>query len=405
MTHFIRSHIRTIVAVAAAVQIVTASAAESPPQWSLPLYVDRANNDIRNALPRLQGADRDHAQRIASFPIAAWLTGGTPKQVQARVAALVSDSTGKNQLPVLVAYNLPYRDCQQYSAGGAAHSADYQAWIDGLAAGIGAHRAIVILEPDGLGIVPHYTNLAGTREWCQPAQLDAATATDRRFAELNYAVDRLVALPNTAVYLDGTHSNWLDVGDNAHRLVRAGVQRTRGFFLNVSNYRTTPELVRYGAWVAKCIHHGLRSGGQRDDFAACASHLPGVVDDENAARQVDAWYDRHVNADVTQLHRFVIDTSRNGRGPWTPPAGKYADAQAWCNPPGRGLGERPIAQPTHALLDAKLWIKVPGESDGECYRGTGGPLDPERGMAAPPAGKWFKEQAAELVEFANPPLQ
>jgi endoglucanase len=379
-----------------------------PARTSLPLYVDHANNDIRNALPALHGKDRGHAQAIANFPIAAWFTGGTPNQVKAKVAALVTDATSKGHLPVLVAYNLPFRDCQQYSAGGAADTAAYKAWIDGFAVGIGKHRAIVIVEPDGLGIIPHLTDLAGAKEWCQPTQLDPATAANRRFEELNYAVDRLTSLPNAAVYLDGTHSNWLAVGDKAHRLVRAGVERSHGFFLNDSNYRTTPELVRYGAWVSKCIRYGIKTGKQPNNFAACSSYLPGANADEDAARSVDEWYARHVDADLSdtdRLKHFVIDTSRNGRGPWTPPAAKYADPQAWCNPPGRGLGERPSTQTMHALLDAKLWIKVPGESDGECFRGAQGPLDPVRGMAAPPAGKWFKEQAAELIELAHPPLQ
>ena len=58
------------------------------------------------------------------------------------------------EMPVIVAYNLPFRDCAQYSAGGAANTADYKAWIDGVAAGIGGREATVILEPDGLGIIP-----------------------------------------------------------------------------------------------------------------------------------------------------------------------------------------------------------------------------------------------------------
>ena len=42
------------------------------------------------------------------------------------------------------------------------------------------------------------------------------------------------------------------------------------------------------------------------------------------------------------LKHFVIDTSRNGQGPWTPTA-SYPDTQDWCNPPGRGLGLLPTA--------------------------------------------------------------
>ncbi len=70
---------------------------------------------------------------------------------------------------------------------------------------------------------------------------------------LNYAVDQLAALPNTHVYLDGTHNAWLNVGDITDRLLKAGVQDADGFFLNVSNYQWTENLVQYGTWVSSCI--------------------------------------------------------------------------------------------------------------------------------------------------------
>jgi endoglucanase len=306
--------------------------------------------------------------------------------VQRRVAAVVNRATSNKQVPVLVPYNLPFRDCQQYSSGGAANTADYQAWIDAVAAGIGQQRAIVILEPDSLGIIPHYTSLAGLKEWCQPKELDA-TAAAQRFAQLNHAVDQLARLPNARVYLDGTHSHWLSVDDAADRLLRAGVLRTSGFFLNVSNYYATDELVRYGVNVSQCIHQ--------------VASAPNIHREQTLKNCTNTKASANVNDHV----HFVIDTSRNSRGAWTAPVGKYTDPQSWCNPPGRGLGERPTLQTSHPLLDAMLWIKVPGESDGECTRGTKGPADPERNLRNPPAGKWFKEQAAELLDLATPPMQ
>jgi endoglucanase len=351
-----------------------------------PLYVDRDNNDIHTALPTLIGKDRDNALLIERFPSASWFSGGTPAEVKNRVAAVVSRAMSHQQVPVLVPYNLPFRDCQQYSSGGAANTADYKAWIDAVAAGIGQHRAIVILEPDSLGIIPHYTSLAGLKEWCQPKELNA-TAAAQRFSQLNYAVDQLARLPNARVYLDGTHSHWLSVDDAANRLLQAGVLRTSGFYLNVSNYYATNELIRYGISVSQCIHFiaSAPSTHREQPLQTCANM-------ENSVSTND------------HLH-FVIDTSRNGRGPWTAPADKYTDPQSWCNPPGRGLGARPTLRTSHPLLDALLWIKVPGESDGECIRGTQGPVDPERNLRDPPAGKWFKEQAAELIELATPPVQ
>jgi endoglucanase len=103
--------------------------------------------------------------------------------------------------------------------------------------------------------------------------------------------------------------------------------------------------------------------------------------------------------------RFVIDTSRNGQGPWQPTVA-YPDAQVWCNPPGRGAGPRPTAATGLPLADAELWIKTPGESDGPCNRGiAGSTTDPARGGTADPAaGVWFPEQALELATLAVPPL-
>jgi endoglucanase len=215
------------------------------------------------------------------------------------------------------------------------------------------------------------------------------------------------------VYLDGTHSGWLPAGDVARRLVRAGVQRADGFFVNVSGYEWTSHSEKYGNWIAKCIHYGTNTaeGGWRvGHFEWCGSqYYPATPGDFSTWALTDKWYldnvDTAANPPTAQsLRHFVIDTSRNGQGPWTPPVGAYSDPQPWCNPPGRGIGDRPTTKTGNALLDAKLWIKVPGESDGQCTRGTAGAIDPERGVIDPPAGGWFKQQADELVMFAQPAL-
>ena len=110
-----------------------------------------------------------------------------------------------------------------------------------------------------------------------------------------------------------------------------------------------------------------------------------------------------VEIDAASLEHFVVDTSRNGQGPWTPPAG-YPDPQDWCNPPDRGLGVAPTALTGNALIDAFLWVKIPGESDGECTRGLGpvGTVDPEWGLVDPAAGDWFPEMALDLTQNAAP---
>ncbi|MFG3298107.1 glycoside hydrolase family 6 protein [Micromonospora chersina] len=343
-------------------------------------------------------------------PQAVWVTGGSPAEVTRTVNAEVRRAAGKKTVPVLVAYNIPFRDCSQYSAGGATSVAEYEAWIDAFARGIGGHEVAVILEPDGLGIIPWYTTINGTQDWCRPAEADPATAATDRFAMLNHAVDRLAALPRTSVYLDGTHSAWLGVGDAADRLVKAGVAKADGFFLNVSNYETTERQLKYGDWISKCVHYGT-AGPEwaRGHFDWCASqYYPADPADFSTWGRTDAWYAENVgDVPADRLAHFVVDTSRNGQGPWTPPAGTgWPDPQTWCNPPDRGLGVRPTTATGDPLADAFLWVKTPGQSDGQCDRGTGTGLDPARGGTADPAaGAWFDEQALELVRYANPPLR
>jgi endoglucanase len=378
------------------------------------LYLDPASSTLR-AAATLSGQARADAQLLGSFPSATWFTHGTPAEVQARAGKLVDAAAERNAVPTLVAYNLPFRDCSQYSAGGAAHKTAYKAWIDGLAAGIGNRKVVVILEPDGLGIIPFHAALDGKAEWCRPAEADPATAASDRYEQLNHAVDKLKANPNAAVYLDGTHSGWLGVGDIASRLVKAGVRRADGFFLNVSNYEPTAKNRDYGYWISQCIHYAnnpAEDGKRLGHYEHCASqHHPATADDYSTWGLSRQWYIDNVALAANPpsgpgaLAHFVIDTSRNGQGAWAPPAGtRHPDPQTWCNPPDRGLGQPPTTRTGNPLVDAYLWIKTPGESDGQCDRGTGTGTDPARGYANPAAGGWFVEQAAELIALANPGL-
>jgi endoglucanase len=262
--------------------------------------------------------DSPDAKRLAAFASATWLTGGDPYGDARRVTRAADGA-----VPVIVAYNIPGRDCGGYSNGGAAGATAYRRWVNRLAKGIGTRTAVVVVEPDALASGCVRTSL------------------------IRYAVERLAKLRRTGVYVDAGHSHWQPAKTMTTRLKRAGVAKADGFALNVSNYRTNPELIDY-------------------------------------ANQIGTWH-------------YVIDTSRNGQGPWS-------GEQDWCNPPGRGLGERPTTQTNTPRLDAMLWIKTPGESDGACTRGTPGPQDPEWGLTDPRAGAWFAQQAADLIRNANPPL-
>jgi endoglucanase len=280
----------------------------------LPFYVDGPHTNAYRQAVTYENQHRPYdaavMRKLAQLPQARWFTGGRPRQVRSDVRQLMDKANGK--LPVLVAYNVPNRDCSQYSAGGARNTKSYKRWIDGFADGIGNRPAIVILEPDALA------DLCGKR----------------RLQNLRWATKRLARLPSTTTYVDAGHSNWQPAKRMARRLQSVGATH---YALNVSNFQRTKDLIAYGRKLSPTMH-------------------------------------------------FVIDTSRNGRGPWH---GK----EEWCNPPRRGVGARPTTQTGDPLVDAFLWIKAPGESDGECADGKD-----------PPAGQWWPQYALGLARRAQPPL-
>ena len=361
--------------------------------------------------------DAELILREVTTPQAVWFTGGTPQDVQQQVRQTTQGAAAAHAVPVLVLYNVPGRDCSQYSSGGAGSDPAYQAWIDGVAAGLTrAHRVVVVVEPDGLANLPSDCPAA------YPGQ-DVAALTAGRIADIRYAGQAITMADREAlVYLDAGHSAWHSVGDIAQRLDQAGVQGVQGFSIDVSNYQPTPQLQQYGGWIAKCLYfaNNPAEGGWRlGHYDYCASqYYPATVSDYSTWYLSDAWYADNVDnaagapTSPTQLAHFVVDTSRNGQGPWTGGAG-YTDRQDWCNPPGRGLGLHPTAATGNDLVDALLWIKTPGQSDGQCNRGVAGSTsDPEwaaitgiPGFVDPAAGAWFAQQALQLAQLAVPPLR
>lgn len=261
------------------------------PLAGLRFWVDPDSNAAQEAAAA-SGADAALWARIADHSVAKWL-GGWSGDVQQTVADAVDIAESDGSAMIFVVYNLPYRDCGGYSSGGAADQADYEAWIDGIAAGLAGRPAVAVIEPDGLSMMD-----------C----LSSSQASER-FAMLAYATATL-GDAGAFVYLDAGHSSWHPADQMADLLVQAGVADAAGFALNTSNYETTEDLLAYGETVS--------------DLAGGA--------------------------------HFVGDTSRNGLGPtstheWCNPAGRalglppstetgspLADALLWVKAPGESDG-------------------------------------------------------------------
>ena len=420
-----------VAASAALVSLTPTASAEIPNGTRF--FVPQAEQGALDQIADLRSEGRRRAaariQSLVDTPTGVWVETGSAGAAEKQVRRVTRQARARHTVPLLVLYNVPFRDCSQYSSGGATSVEEYEDWIDEVVAGIGRREVAIALEPDSLGIIPWYTPTGATEpEWCRPAEADAATAASDRFVMLNYAVKRLTALPRTSVYLDGTHSGWLNVGDVSDRLTKAGVAKADGFFLNVSNYQWTPNSEQYGSWISSCLAYTTKVAPGR--YGDCPNQFQnGGVADPDGGGPLDTakiWGDdatdptantAGINARYAALlgtvkprKTFIIDTSRNGRGPWTPNAEQAAwpDPQVWCNPPKRGLGERPSTRTGTKLADAYLWIKVPGESDGQCSRGLGAGddvVDPIWGRVDPDAGAWFPEQALQLTRLANPPVR
>ena len=237
--------------------------------------------------------DARSLERILSQPTATWF-GDWNGDVRRDVDRLVGEADRQGRVPVLVAYNIPNRDCSQHSAGGVGSAAEYRDWIGDVAAGIGDREAVVVLEPDAVALVSCLTP-EGQAE---------------RFSLIREAVSLLKSETGATVYIDAGHARWVEAEEMAQRLHLAGVDLGDGFALNVSNFIPTEANVAYG---------------------------------EKVSRRLGSPH-------------FVIDTSRNGgavaEGEWCNPAGAalgqapttrtdhpLLDALLWVKRPGESDGE------------------------------------------------------------------
>jgi endoglucanase len=217
--------------------VLLSGTAGSNPFSGKRLYVDPNSAAKRQAdtWRRSRPVDAALIERIANQPVARWL-GGWVSDIRREVNQAVSTMTGSGSLPVFVAYNIPYRDCGSYSAGGSATANAYRKWTRDFAAGVGGRNAIVILEPDAL------------------AGMDCLGAAGRqeRVTLIREAVQTLRAA-RAAVYIDAGHANWHAPEEMARRLKLAGIDRANGFALNVSNFAPTQNNIAYGEKLSRLV--------------------------------------------------------------------------------------------------------------------------------------------------------
>jgi len=410
-----------LIATAVGTTVATASTSRGPLKPSTVFFTPQPATAALAQVQQLAQAGNTAAanavQRMLQVPQAVWFTGSSngapdsPASIQYQVSSTIADAASFGQIPILVAFNIPGNECSTTSLGGATTTGAFQTWINAFAQGLGQSKALVLLNPDSLAMLPSscYNYNSGNNP-------NFPYTDQERIQETQYAVNALSSDPNAYVYLDGGNPSWQSVNVMAARLTQANVSQTRGFFLNVANHQYTANNVAYGNWLSSCIYYATSIAP--GNFNNCPSQFnaPEARNTYNQLSPYGAWNSSAKNPfyNIARMNlayaallggaspkaHFVIDTSRNGAGenpmtlyaaaPYNQPSiqsstyvaangtrvttnralGVIATLQQGyeCNQPGSKVGPLPSAntRTISPLLDAFLWVKNPGSSDEQC---------------------------------------
>jgi cellulose 1,4-beta-cellobiosidase len=369
------------------------------------------------------------------------ITGGERLSLQTQLNNALADAKSGPVLFPIVIYDLPDRDCAALASNGelsiANNGLEYyeDSYIDPIAQILSGYkntnlRIVAVIEPDSLPNL--VTNESVTN--CADANSSGVYVDG-----IEYALNKLHAIPNVYNYIDIAHSAWLGWPSNMtpavslyHQVASAttdGVDSVDGFISDTAN--TIP------------VHEPYMTATEQVDGAAVDSVLYYSYDPYIDEYTYDeAMYSNLVAAGFPSTVGMLIDTSRDGWGdPATRPTGACTtctttaqfvnsskiDARPfrgdWCNPEDAGIGALPQANPDSSFpnLYAYVWVKPPGESDGTypAYSGTGDPhCDPNGTQTdgsgntyptdaipdSPPAGTWFPVEFNQLVSYAYPAI-
>jgi endoglucanase len=189
------------------------------------LFVDR-----NTAAAQWQAANGVHwLDRITRNPQARWLTNPHDLDDVSDLARLAGQ---RAELPVLVTYYAPNRDCGGAHVG-APTARDYETFIDGLVRALGSVRAAIIVEPDAV----------------------AADCFDGSRAALLMQAVRRLAEAGHHVYLDAGHPRWRSTGAMARRLLESGIAFAEGFSVNVANRQTTKDCYAWARNLSRRLGH------------------------------------------------------------------------------------------------------------------------------------------------------
>jgi cellulose 1,4-beta-cellobiosidase len=357
--------------------------------------------------------------------------------------AVTADSSGAPMIFPIVIYDLPDRDCDALASNGelsiANNGLNYyeHSYIDPIAQILSDYqntnlRIVAVIEPDSLPNL--VTNSSVTN--CAAAQSSGVYTSG-----IEYALNKLHAIPNVYNYMDIAHSAWLGWPANMtpavslfHQVAAAttaGVSSVDGFISDTAN--TIPVSEPYMTATENV-------DGNPVDSVQYYSYDPFI----DELTYDEAMYTNLVSAGFSANVGMLIDTSRDGWGdPSLRPTAACSTTTCtttsefvnsskiderpfrgdWCNPENAGIGAVPQANPNSSFthLYAYVWVKPPGESDGTypAYSGTGDPhCDPNGTQTdgsgntyptdaipdSPPAGHWFSVEFSQLVSDAYPAI-
>jgi cellulose 1,4-beta-cellobiosidase len=421
-----------------------------PCTTNCPVHVD---NPYAGAKGYVNPEWRAHANaepggsRVSGTSTAVWLDriatiagSSTSMGLQAHLDAAVAQATSTTPVVIeFVIYDLPDRDCAALASNGELTVANggiarYKTeFIDPIAAIMADPkyrnlRIVNVVEDDSL---PNLVTNLGLPVCAE------ANSSGAYVGGIQYALNKLHAIPNVYNYLDIGHHAWLGWDSNfgpavtlltnTVRGTTAGLNSVDGFISNTANYASLTEpfftinttvggvTIRQSKWVDFNFYVDELSFTQAFRTALVAAGFPSNLG-------------------------MLIDTSRNGWGGSARPAAaststvldtfvnasridRRIHAGNWCNQSGAGLGERPRATPATGI-DAYVWIKPPGESDGSSAlipntdgKGFDRMCDPTYGgnslngnnptgalPNSPLSGSWFSAQFQQLMTNAFPAL-